>query len=233
MRIFNALKADLRFQMKQGFFTVYIYVTLAYMIILHYLPNHIVQAITPLIVFSDPSLVGFFFIGAIVMLEKTQGVLQYLIITPLRSKEYLASKVISLAILATVAGSAISGFAYKGQVQWFLLVPALVLVSAFFTLYGFIAAAGCRTMNQYFMRMIPYLLIIIIPCFSILLPNYQFLFDIIPSVSAFKLVYGAFHTTYPAETLCCLIYLTIADVWMFFKVDQIFTQKIVYGEGKS
>ncbi|MGM0652168.1 MAG: ABC transporter permease, partial [Bacillota bacterium] len=85
MRIVNALKADVSFQFKQGFYLVYILLTLIYMVILGVLPVEWKSTIIPLVLFSDPSMVGFFFIGALVMLEKVQGVLQYVVVTPLRS----------------------------------------------------------------------------------------------------------------------------------------------------
>lgn len=232
MRVFNALKADLNFQIKQGFYAVYIFVTLFYIFVLRYLPDDIVTQAVPFLVFSDPSVLGFFFIGAIVMLEKTQGILQYLVITPLRSKEYLLAKALSLTILAGIAGAAISGFSYPGHIRWFLLLPSIILTSVFFTLYGFIAAAGCKTMNQYFIKMIPYLLIIILPCFSMLLPTYGFLFDIFPGVAALKLVYSAFHTVNGLEIVFCMLYLAVWDIWMLTAVNRVFVRKIIYeGEG--
>ncbi|MCX8055940.1 MAG: ABC transporter permease, partial [Ignavibacteria bacterium] len=77
MRIISALKADIKFQAKQGFYSVYILLTLVYMIILEQVPNKYQNIVVPLVVFSDPTIVGFFFIGGIVMLEKVQGVLDY------------------------------------------------------------------------------------------------------------------------------------------------------------
>ncbi len=232
MRILGALKADLNFQLKQGFYAVYAFVTVFYIVVLRFLPDAIVSTAVPLIILSDPSILGFFFIGAIVMLEKTQGILQYLVVTPLRSREYLLSKVISLSILAETAGITVAIFAYKGSVNWFLLCVSILLTSVFFTFYGFVAAAGCHTMNQYFTRMIPYILLIVLPCFSILIPDYNTLFNIFPSVSALKLVYAAFHPISYMEILFCLIFLLSADILMLFIVERIFDNKIVCeGEG--
>lgn len=231
MRIINAIRADIRFQFKQGFHTVYIFVTLFYIIVLHNLSDKAVSIALPLIVFTDPSVVGFFFIGAIVMLEKTQGVLQALITTPLRSREYLLAKAISLAILAISVSLVITLFSSRQDVCWLLLIPSILITSVFFTLYGFLAAAGCKTMNQYLARMVPYLLLIVLPCFSMLLPAYRFLFDIFPGVAALKLVYGAFHPLPWQESLFCLVYLIVWDVWMLFAVDRVFLKRIVYEEG--
>ncbi len=70
MRITNAIKADVKFQVKQGFYAVYVIITLIYMLIIYQLPDHMGEIVVPLIIYFDPSIVGFFFIGGIVMLEK-------------------------------------------------------------------------------------------------------------------------------------------------------------------
>lgn len=229
MRIKNALKADLKFQFKQGFYTVYMLLTVFYIIVASSLPENINKTLIPLAVFSDPSLVGFFFIGGIIMLEKVQGVLQYLTVTPLRIREYLLSKVISLTFLALTAGIVITLITCGKNINWFILIPGIVLTSIFFTLYGVIVTAGCRTINQYFINMVPYMLAAIIPCFSIAGFKYSYLFDIFPVVSGLKLVYGAFNGISFAELIFCIFYLALFDVWMFYKVSNIFEQRIVYG----
>lgn len=193
MRLINALKADMTFQYRQGFYWVYILLTLLYMAILAKLPQGDIKAYgVLLVVFSDPSLVGFFFIGGIVMLEKVQGVIKYLGVTPLDSWEYLVSKALSLAVVSLTAGLVITKATYTGPVNIVLLSAGILLSSVFFTLYGFLIAAGARTVNQYFVRMVPFLLLIALPCFSLLLKPEWLIFDLFPSVAGLKLIEGAF-----------------------------------------
>ncbi len=227
-RMAYALRADIIFQWKQGFYYVYIFITLTYMMIVRQLPESIARIGIPLIVFSDPSLVGFFFIGGIVMLEKVQGILQYLVVTPLRPREYLVAKVLSLALLAEVAGFAIALTTSIGTFNYLLLFLGILLCSMFFTLYGFLAVAGCDTVNQYFIRMIPYMLLIILPCFSIIGFPYGWIFDIFPSVAGLKVVYGAFHGI---ETFPMLLYLVILILWnafMFGRIETLFVRNIIH-----
>lgn len=229
MRIINALKADMMFQVKQGFYAVYLLLTIMYTVVLSQIPAKYLTVAVPFVVFSDPTIVGFFFIGGIVMLEKSQGVLDYLIVTPLRSMEYLISKVISLSILAVVAGVGITAVTYGGNVNWLYLVLGILLSSIFFTLYGFIPAAGCRTVNQYFLRAVPYMLFIILPCFSLLGFKLSWLFNIFPSVAGLKIVLGAFNGIGIIELLIFMVYIAAFDVFMFYQVKNIFDSKIAYG----
>jgi len=75
MRLRHAILADIRFQIKHGFYLVYVIITIMYLIILSFLPENILSVALPVVVFSDPSVLGLFFIGGIILLEKGQGAL--------------------------------------------------------------------------------------------------------------------------------------------------------------
>jgi fluoroquinolone transport system permease protein len=229
LRIVNALKADVRFQFKQGFYLVYILLTFIYMIILGKLSEEWKSTVIPLVLFSDPSMVGFFFIGALVMLEKVQGVIQCVVVTPLRSLEYLLAKVVSLTILAIAATVMITLATYGYQLNWFLLILAVTLISSFFVFYGFIVAARCTTLNQYFIKMIPYLLLIVLPCFSLISFPYAWVFNIFPSVAGLKLVYGAFNGIDFLSAAAFSIYLLAANLAIARYVEQIFDRMATEG----
>ena len=229
MRIVNALKADVRFQIKQGFYLVYVLLTFIYMVILGKLPQEWKSTVIPLVLFSDPSMVGFFFIGALVMLEKVQGVIQYVVVTPLRSMEYLLAKVVSLTILAIAATVMITLATYGYDLNWFLLILAVTLISSFFVFYGFIVAVRCTTLNQYFIRMIPYLMLIILPCFSLIGFPYSWMFNIFPSVAGLKLVFGAFNGIDSLSASAYTVYLLAANLAIARYVEQVFDRMATEG----
>ena len=230
MRLINVFRADIRFQFKQGFYLVYVMLTFIYMIILAKFPPEWKELAVPLVVFSDPSMVGFFFIGAIVMLEKVQGVLQYVIVTPLRSIEYLLAKVLSLTILAISAATMIVLVTYHEPLNWFILIAGVTLTSSFFVLYGFIAAADCTTMNQYFIKMIPYMLLIVLPCFSLIGFPYSWIFNVFPSVAGLQLVFGAFNGLDIKGILALIIYLIVVNIALLFYVKNIFENMVTKGQ---
>jgi len=225
MRLLNALRADIRFQFKQGFYLVYLLLTLVYMVVLARLPREWESVAVPLTVFSDPSMVGFFFIGAIVMLEKVQGVLQYVTVTPLRSIEYLLAKVISLTLVALTAGVLITLATYQDSLNWAVLLVGITLTSSFF-----VAAANCTTMNQYFIKMIPYMLLIVLPCFSVVGFPYSWVFNIFPSVAGLHLVLGAYNGIPVLKALSFVVYLVAANILLLFYVEKVFDRMVTKGE---
>ncbi|ABR47678.1 ABC-2 type transporter [Alkaliphilus metalliredigens QYMF] len=230
MRILNALKADMRFQFKQGFYFVYVILTLMYMILISQFPHGFTSYAVPIVIFTDPSFIGFFFIGGIVMLEKVQGILQYLVVTPLRPREYLISKVISLTLLAEVAGFAIAYVTYKAPFNWILLFIGIFLTAAFFTLYGFVVAASCNTINEYFIKMIPYMLGLMIPTlYYFTYPNVWIL-RLLPSVAGFNLVNGAFNGIRFLEMAAYIGYLVLINIVTLIRVEKYFIKKVLRGE---
>lgn len=211
-RTLNSFKADIVFQAKQGFLIVYLAVAVLYVIILSQLPDAILQYAVPIIVFSDPSILGLIFIGGILMLEKEQGITSYLAVTPLKFYEYLASKILSLGLLSLAISLVVSLTAYSAPANYFIICVAIVLVSAFFTLMGYIIAEKCLSVNQFIMRAVPYIAIAIIPCFSLIGFKLSELFYIVPSVAALKLLIGAYTGINPLFAAGIIVYLIAWDI---------------------
>jgi fluoroquinolone transport system permease protein len=228
MRLLHAIWADIRFQMKQGFYLVYVLITIMYLIILSFLPKDVLSIALPLVVFSDPSVLGLFFIGGIIMLEKVQGVLSVVVVSPLRTIEYLLSKVVSLALISVLAAFAITGFSNYNDVSWLLLFLSTILTSGIFTLCGIMINAGCQTVNQYMIKTIPYMLLFVLPCFSLIGFPYSWVFTIIPSVAALRLMLGAYTGISFYEALALIIYLTGMNYLFLRWTIRVFENKIIY-----
>ena len=148
MRLINAIKSDIKFQYKQGFYFIYIVITLVYILILSKLPKNIMKVAAPIVIFSDPSVLGLFFIGGIVMLEKVQGIIYCIIVTPLRIKEDILAKIISLSAISVIVVVIITLTLDGVSVNWILLFFTIILTSTFFTLCGFFIGSDCNTINQ-------------------------------------------------------------------------------------
>jgi fluoroquinolone transport system permease protein len=230
MRLLHALRADISFQLKQGFYLVYLLITIIYLVILSFLPEKALSITLPLVVFSDPSVLGLFFIGGIIMLEKVQGILSVVVVSPLRTIEYILSKVISLTILSVLAALAITVFSQYGSVSWLLLIISTVLTSAVFTLCGIIINAGCHTVNQYMIKTIPYMLLFVLPCFSLIGFPYSWLFTIVPSVAALRLMMGAYTGIPVYEAIVLITYLAGIYYLLLRWTIRVIENKIIFQE---
>jgi fluoroquinolone transport system permease protein len=142
-------KYDILFQVKHGFYLVYGFITLMYLLVLFYLPHEYRPEVTAYFILSDTSLMGMIFAGALVLLEKQQNLLQSLFVTPLKLTTYLWAKALSLTLIAVIISSLI-GFLPGGMINRApIMLIAVTLTSLFFTFLGLGISARVSTINQY------------------------------------------------------------------------------------
>jgi fluoroquinolone transport system permease protein len=98
-------------------------------------------------IFIDPATIGLSFVGAVVLMEKSQGTLVALGVTPMRPWVYVASKVLSLTLLTFASGLVVAWVAAEGFNLGRLLV-ALALSSVVAVLIGFACVARAPSMNK-------------------------------------------------------------------------------------
>ncbi len=225
----NALKSDGRFQLKQGFYTIYAVVAVLYIIILRWLPLSWRLEVMPFVLFTDPSVLGLFFIGGILLLEKQQGIVDLVHVTPLKTSHYLYAKLLSLAALGLFVSLVITA-AVGASVTYSPLVLGIVTTSILFTALGVFIVTRATSLNAFFMYMIPVTLVAMTPCFLIYSPYDSFWLNLLPSVAGFRLVYGAFHGIQWGESLFCTLWLVGIDLLLVHKMVRVYLAKMVYGE---
>ena len=93
----------------------------------------------------------FYFICGLVLFEKSEAVLTALVTTPLRDREYLLSKVLSLTGLACVETFGIVVLFFGVDANWALLLPGALLLGAVNTLLGFVAISRYDSINEFLM----------------------------------------------------------------------------------
>lgn len=230
-RQLNALKADVLFQFKHGFYYIYIILTIMYIVLLGLFNQNVVKVALPIIIYTDPSVLGMFFIGGMVMLEKEQGILSLLYITPLSVKEYIISKLLSLSIISVLASIAITLICFDGRANILILLIGIVLTSIFFTLMGFIISTRAKTVNEYMVKMVPWMLLLIIPCLSMipnLLPRFiNFVLSIIPSAAGLNLVMGAFSPIPLWKAALYILSLVVANTLLLKYTQRLFQNKVI------
>lgn len=161
MRLINLIYGDIRFQFKYGFYFVYVIFTLMYILLILFLPLEWREKAAAILIFSDPSAMGLFFMGAIVLLEKSERVLSTIAVSPVKADEYIISKVVSLGIISVIAGTSI---ALSADTENILIVISGVFIgSVVFTLIGLIVAVNVNSLNQFVTAAVPFEIIIFIP----------------------------------------------------------------------
>lgn len=157
MRLQKLLRGDVKFQIKYGFYFLYVVLSLIYIVALISIPQPWRGKIATLLIFSDPAAMGLFFMGAIVLLEKSQRVLCTMAVSPVRVEEYMLSKIISLGVISTIVAVVIAVCVGKEKIG--LLVCGTVLTSVAFTLLGMSVATKITSLNQFILWTVPFELI--------------------------------------------------------------------------
>ncbi len=180
MRLRSLVLWDIRFQTRYGFYFLYAVLTAIYVAILSAVPESWREKAAAILIFSDPASMGLFFMGAIVLLEKSQRTPWALAVSPVRAAEYIAAKVMSLSAISLVVAAVLTaaagvdaganagaygsvGAGAFGSVDSYIVLLGTVLSSAVFTLLGIIIATRISSLNQFILWTVPVELVCFVP----------------------------------------------------------------------
>jgi fluoroquinolone transport system permease protein len=213
----HAIGWDLRLQARHQVVTVAVVVSLAYAILFRAVPAELADPLTVMLVFSDPTVFGFLFVGVLVLFERGAGTLEAVVVTPLSPGQYLWwSKAISLTLIAMGGGLVMAigghGLAFSAAP----LLAGLALTSVLFVFIGFAAVMRIRTLNAYLLIVPQFLLPLTLPLLNYSGLVESWLFYLIPTQGTLVLFERAF-TPRPAwEWFYAVGYLGLA-AWAAYR----------------
>ncbi|MDD3921095.1 MAG: ABC transporter permease, partial [Eubacteriales bacterium] len=186
MRLWAALKNELRFCYRYGIVFLYLFFTAAYALLLFAVPGDAKRVLGIILIFTDPAAMGLFFMGAVVLLESSQRVHWSLAVSPMTHGEYIIGKAGALLLLGTAVGAAVGVCAGLSLGYVLLAVP---LASVLFSLCGLMAATKAQSLNRFLLLSVGFELVICLPAIL-------YLFDVItggvwllhPGVAAISLL---------------------------------------------
>lgn len=238
--MFSGLKPmlveDLKLQKLYGISPVYMLVTAIYIIILWFLPVDDIGSITIFLVITDPVFLGMLFISVLVYFEKSENVLEALNCTPLETRSYLTSKILSLLIISTVTSVLIILIPYGIKHEmlssinfgWFVLGVVLSSIPA--TLFGFALGARFRTFNEYMMGVLGVIIVLMMPALSYFGWVDSWVFYIFPSHAAFLLMGASIHSTSPGDLIYAIFYLLAISKMCWFWAEKSYTRYIIQND---
>jgi fluoroquinolone transport system permease protein len=185
------LKKDILLQWRQGFWLIYFVFTAIYVTVLLSIPENSRLLISLLLILSDTTMLGIIFIGALVLLEKQQAILQSLFVTPLEPAKYIWSKTLSLSMIALCMSILVYLPAWTFNVYTPLLLAAIAITAGTFVMLGLGLAARVETINQYFGLLMGTSMLLIIPLIPYMLLDQHPAFLVLPYVASLDLMLGA------------------------------------------
>ncbi len=148
-RLLSTTAWDIRLQFRNGFYYVSAFVAVAFIVSLKQVSGVDWQSLWPVIILENLVVNAFYFIAGLVLLEKGEGTLEAQVVTPLRTREYLAAKVLSLGFLSVLETLLVVVAVTGAAFNWTLIVLGILLLTAFYGLYGFIVVARYDSITDF------------------------------------------------------------------------------------
>ncbi len=191
-RLLTAIQWDLLRQQRYQVVTATVFITVLYVLVLLNLPMAARPALLITLIFNDPAGLGMLFIGSLYLMERGEGAVQALSVTPLPPGHYLLSKTITLNLLLLFSSviMAISGYGWSFHYGY--LVLGVGLSASLFTLLGFGLVQGCRSFNEYILKMGLMLTPVILPFLNLFGVTDTLWWYLIPSQAGLLLMERAF-----------------------------------------
>ncbi len=178
---------DARLQYRYGIYAAYAFVVAFYVLVLTLGRGMLPVWAIALVIYTDPAAVGFFFLGALMMLEKAEGVRTALATSPATATHYLIGKAVTLGSLALIACAVLLLVHARAPLPALLLL-AVALTSVFFIGVGVPIALRFRTVNAYLVGSGGLLAPLIAPAALALLEPMPIWLGLWPPVAQFRLI---------------------------------------------
>lgn len=230
-RLGSMVRRDVELQYRYGFYAVYVVLIALFVLALRQVPEASLVLALVVVLFGDQGFLGFYFVGSLVLFEKREGVLDALVTSPLRPREYLLSKVLSLTALALVASTTITALTYGTGFDPLFFLLAMVLTSALFVFVGFIAVSRFDSINAYFLTALAYTLPLGAPLVDFFgLVTHPLLY-LLPSQASIVLLEAAFGPVPASELAYGVGYLGLWCVAAYWFAERAFVRDVVEGRG--
>ncbi len=186
-RLLPLLKNDIRLLVRYGIIGVYAVVIAFYVALILYAGDLMPSWLIALIIITEPTAFGFFFLGGLMQLEKSEDVRAALAVTPVSALDYFFSKAISMTAIALIAVFILVSVT-NNNINWVMLFAIITLTSVQFLAIGVPAALYFKTLSGYLMGSVTYVMpILLLGIFAFIdpMPAWAIIF---PTASEFKLI---------------------------------------------
>lgn len=230
-RLITSLMMDFRLQFRYGFYYAGAFITAVWVAILFLIPDTFLQVAIPLIIFTDLAIVGFFFIAGQLIFEKTEATIFALVCTPQTFLEYVGAKMISLTFLAVVISLVVAVISIGTDINFLLLIIAVVLTSLISLLTGLIAVLPYQSISPFILPAQLYILLLGLPIFYFVGWLENPIFYLLPTQGSILLLNGVFQNIKMWQIVYSLGYQFLWIIILFHIAKKRFQSYVVAQRG--
>jgi len=231
-RFLTCLLNDIRLQIRNGFYVAAGLAVVVMLLLFKQIPNLDFGTALPIVVFMNMMVGTFYFIGALMMLEKGEGTLEALVVTPMKPSDYLLSKIASLGLLTLLEASVVIGVVFGMPAHLIMVFVGTLILVMNYILLGFLMAARYDSVNEFIFPSILATCVLVAPILiDFFSSNENFLLFIHPLFGGYFLLKNGFIDS--SSNLSWLA-LSSAVIWcsiLFLQSKRSFYRYLVRKEG--
>jgi fluoroquinolone transport system permease protein len=188
---------DAKLQFRYGFYYAGAFVAVALLIMARQFSSENLRLFLPALLLENQTITAFYFMAGLVLLEKGEGTLEGLVVTPLRRSEYLLSKTLTLTFLALAESVIIVVAGYGLDFRPAPLVAGLLALSVMLATFGFAVIARYDSVTDYLLPSALWTLWLSLPLLHYFDLWPHWILYVVPSQAPLLLLRAAF---FPLET---------------------------------
>jgi fluoroquinolone transport system permease protein len=166
-RLAATVATDVRVQLRNGFYAATAVIVIVSIALLRWLPPETATLLLPVVILENVLMNTFYFVSGLVLLERVEGTFVAQSVTPLRTGEYLGSKLLTLTALSLVESLLIT-VAVFGVARWLLaMAVGIVLTAALFCLVGVAVVVLYDSINEFLLPSVPCTFVLTLPLLGI------------------------------------------------------------------
>ncbi len=232
-RLFATVHTDIRLQYRNGFYYAVIFVVAVIAVAISQLPKLELGWLMPGMVLGNLPINTFAFVAGLVLLEKAEETLDAQVVTPLRTGEYLASKVTTLSAISLLENSTIAVLIAGPRLDYLALSAGITLSSALYVWFGMVAVARYDSINQFLFPSMAYLTFLLLPLINFFGVWKSPLFYLHPLQPGLLLMAGALQPLDAWQWIYCAFSGVLWSVVAWRAASQAFERFIAGGRGGS
>jgi fluoroquinolone transport system permease protein len=166
-RLAATIRTDVRVQFRNGFYAATVLVVIFSIVLLRWLPRETATLLLPVVILENVLMNTFYFVSGLVLLERVEGTFVAQSVTPLRTGEYVGSKLVTLTALSLVESIFIA-VAVFGVARWLIAMAfGIALAAALFCLVGVALVVRYDSINEFLLPSVLYTFLLSLPLLGI------------------------------------------------------------------
>ena len=226
---FKQIKWQFLIFQKNNLITMIAATTAVYVLLIYFLKDFgEIEKFITLLIYNDPAVIGFIFIGVSIILEKDQEVLPALFVTPLNYHIYLISRIITLSTLGFFGALAMVLTAEGAAFNVIHFSVGAFSTGVLFCLLGIFVVSRTTEILHFLLRGVPLLILMSLPLLNYFeLTNLSFL-NLFPVQGGLNLMVNSYRkTSSSAELIFGYVSIFVWIPLLYRTVYRIFVSKIV------